>query len=138
MREFAARAYQQFRDPGNFLRALLLFISLSATLHFALHYDPDWGATNLILSIEASVASAALMLLARESQRRAEEAARIQACMLETLLVLAQAEQRALERGEQLLGELLEHERRTIDILDRLASQRLAPIALQETSPCKS
>lgn len=123
MRETVARAYQQFREPGNFLRIVLLFISGSLTAHFALHYDPDWGATNLILSVEATIASAALMVLARDSQRRAEAADQVQAKMLETLLALAQAEQRALERGEQLLGELLEHERRTIDILERLAAQ---------------
>ena len=123
MREVAARAYQQFREPGNFLRIVLLFISGSLTAHFAIHYDPDWGATNLILSVEATVASAALMVLARDSQRRAEAADQVQAKMLETLLALAQAEQKALERGEQLLGELLEHERRTIDILERLAAQ---------------
>ncbi len=123
MREFVGRAYQQFREPGNFLRIVLLFISGSLTAHFAIHYDPDWGATNLILSVEATVASAALMVLARDSQRRAEAADQVQAKMLETLLALAQAEQKALERGEQLLGELLEHERRTIDILERLAAQ---------------
>ena len=123
MREVAARTYQRFRDPGNFLRIVLLFISGSLTAHFAIHYDPDWGATNLILSVEATVASAALMVLARDSQRRAEAADQVQAKMLETLLALAQAEQKALERGEQLLGELLEHERRTIDILERLAAQ---------------
>lgn len=120
MRDRLTLAYQRFRDPGNFLRVLLLFISLSMVLHFTLHYDEDWGATNLALSIEASVASAALMLLARESQRRAEESARVQAKMLETLLSLAQAEQRALERGEQLLAELLEHDRRAIGVLERV------------------
>ncbi len=127
MREFVGRAYQQFREPGNFLRIVLLFITGSLTAHFVIHYDPDWGATNLILSVEATIASAALMVLARDSQRRAEAADQVQAKMLETLLALAQAEQRALERGEQLLGELLEHERQTITILERLAAQRFEP-----------
>ena len=121
MRETIARTYQRFRDPGNFLRIVLLFISASLTLHFAVHYDPDWGATNLILSIEATVASAALMLLARENQRRNEESARMQAQMLETLLQLAQSDQRALERGGQLLQDLIEHDKRSIATLERLA-----------------
>lgn len=121
MRKAISRAYQRFRDPGNFLRIVLLFISGSLALHFAVHYDPEWGATNLILSIEATVASAALMLLARENQRRNEESARVQAQMLETLLQLAQADQRALERGGQLLQDLIEHDKRSIATLERLA-----------------
>lgn len=121
MREKMGRLYQQFRDPGNFLRVLLLFISLSMTLHFMLHYDPDWGATNLVLSVEASVASAALMLLARDAQKKAEESSRMQAQMLETLLTLAQGDQRSLERGEELLRDLLEHDRRSIAILQKVA-----------------
>ena len=123
MRERIARAYQRFRDPGNFLRVVLLFISGSLTLHFAVHYDPDWGATNLILSIEATVASAALMLLARENQRRNEESAQVQAQMLATLLALAQADQRALERGEKLLQDLIAHDKRSIATLERVADR---------------
>ena len=134
MREVAVRAYRWFRSPRRFLKILVAFIGASITFHRVAGYDPDWGITNLSLSVEASVASAGIILILeemigalftflrewREHQLRQDDS---QARVLAAVLALAQAEQKALERGEQLLAELLEHERRTIDILERLAAQ---------------
>ena len=126
MRETVARAYQRFRDPANFLRILLLFISCSMVLHFWLHYDRDWGATNLALSIEASVASAALMLLARDSQKRAAEAAEWQrkhteeqGRMLSAVLQLAEAARDAAVQSNLLLQRQSEHDEKLLALVQR-------------------
>lgn len=126
MREAVARAYQRFRDPATFLRVLLLFISCSMVLHFWWHYDADWGATNLALSIEASVASAALMLLARDSQRRAAEAAEWQRThtehqghMLSAVLELAEAARDASVQSHLLLQRQGEHDEKLLGLVTR-------------------
>lgn len=54
------RMYLRFRSPRTFLIALATFISSVFVLHYMRGYDPDWGGTNLTLSIEASVASAVI------------------------------------------------------------------------------
>ena len=95
MRKSVSRMYQQFREPKNFLVILVAFIVGSLTLHWMHHYDPDFGATNLVLSIEASVASAALMLLAREPQRANDEARELHGRMLQSLISLAQLQREA-------------------------------------------
>ena len=109
MRDQLVRAYQKFREPGNFLRVVLLFISGSLTAHFAIHYDPDWGATNLALSIEATVASAALMVMGRKSQRDAEEARELHRQMLEALTDLARAQRDTLHDQAKHLRLLADH-----------------------------
>ena len=132
MRDAALRTYRWFRAPRRFLKFLVAFIVGSITFHRVAGYDPDFGITNLSLSIEASVASAGIILVLeeimdrlfaflrewRESQTRQDEQ---QARVLSAVLALAEAEQRALDRGEQLLRDLLEHEKRSISTLERLA-----------------
>ena len=132
MRDAALRTYRWFRAPRRFLKFLVAFIVGSITFHRVAGYDPDFGITNLSLSIEASVASAGIILVLeeimdrlfaflrewRESQTRQDEH---QARVLSAVLALAEAEQRALDRGEQLLRDLLEHEKRSIATLERLA-----------------
>lgn len=132
MRDAVLRTYRWFRAPRRFLKFLVAFIVGSITFHRVAGYDPDFGITNLSLSIEASVASAGIILVLeeimdrlfaflrewRESQTRQDEQ---QARVLSAVLALAEAEQRALDRGEQLLRDLLEHEKRSIATLERLA-----------------
>ena len=74
MRERLLRLYQAFRHPRNFLVLLVAFVSASFLAHLLRGYDADFGITNLALSVEASVASAVLMLLAEQGQRLADEA----------------------------------------------------------------
>ncbi|HJQ13094.1 MAG TPA: hypothetical protein VJ840_18825 [Gemmatimonadaceae bacterium] len=61
------RLYLRFRQPKVFLIALLAFIGTMLVAHFFRGVDSDWGATNLTLSCEASVASAVLTVAAEET-----------------------------------------------------------------------
>ncbi len=138
MRNIAVRTYRWFRAPRRFLKFLIAFIVGSITFHRVAGYDPDFGITNLSLSIEASVASAGIILVLeeimdrlfaflREWREKQERQDASQAKVLEAVLVLAQAQQQALERGERLLQESVEREKRTIAILERFAGM-LAPV----------
>jgi len=100
------RVYASFRDPRNFLVILVTYILLSATMHLLHGYDPEWGMTNLILSIEASVASAALMMMGKKNGDE-------QAKMLAMVLEMASAQDKTL-KGVLLIAEaqrdmLLDH-----------------------------
>ncbi len=92
------RLYLTIRRPRNFLILLCIFIATSLALHFMHGYDADFGATNLILSIEASTAGAVLMMIA-------EESAEAQKRMLETILSL---EEKLLAIEERILNVLTE------------------------------
>lgn len=94
------RLYLTIRKPRNFLILLCIFIGTSLMLHFMNGYDGDFGATNLILSIEASTAGAVLMMIA-------EESAQAQQRLLETILAL---EQKLLEIDERILKMLTDKE----------------------------
>lgn len=94
------RFYLTIRKPRNFLILLCIFIGVSMVLHFLHGYDADFGATNLILSIEASTAGAVLMMIA-------EGSAEAQQRMLETILAL---EERLLEIDERILKVLTKGE----------------------------
>ena len=91
------RLYLTVRKPRNFLILLCLFICVSLLLHFFHGYDSDFGATNLILSIEATVAGAVLMMVA-------EESAEIQARMLKQLVEMGEAQAKTL-KGVLLIAE---------------------------------
>ncbi len=130
MRDLSVRVYRWFRAPRRFLKFLVAFIVGSITFHRVAGYDPDFGITNLSLSIEASVASAGIILVLEEimdrlfaflrewrSQQERQDAA--QAQVLEAVLQLARGQQIALERGEQLLRDSVERDKRTIAILER-------------------
>jgi hypothetical protein len=80
-----------------FLAVLALAISAALFCHRLFGFDPDWGVTNLALSIEASVAMSLFMMLADE-----QEAA--QRKQLEYLLHLMEA-QHALLRAAAEKGE---------------------------------
>lgn len=95
------RLYLTVRKPRNFLIILCIFIGTSLALHFSGGYDADWGATNLMLSIEASTASAVLLMVA-------EGAAEAQQKMLETILAL---EQKLLDIDERILKALTDKEK---------------------------
>ncbi len=61
------RFYLMVRKPRNFLKILVIFLSTWLFSHWAFGTDGDFGAINLILSTEASIAGAVLMMVAEES-----------------------------------------------------------------------
>lgn len=91
-----ARMYARFRGSEWFLYTLCLAIAAVVFAHFAYGYDPDWGASNIDLSVESSI-SVALLMMAAEKQQRAE------ARRLEHMLHLLQAQTAALGALQALL-----------------------------------
>lgn len=90
--------YLVVRKPRNFLVILCAFIAASLLLHFFRAYDDGFGLTNLILSIEASTASAVLLMVAEASSVAQEK-------MLKTILSL---EKKVLKLQERILEEVEE------------------------------
>jgi len=97
------RLYMTVRKPRNFLILLCIFIGTSLALHFMLGTDADFGATNLILSIEASTASAVLMMVAEESAELQRQTVESQGRMLAALLSIAEAQRDMLADHTALL-----------------------------------
>lgn len=95
------RLYMTIRKPRNFLILLTVFIATSLLFHFLGSYDADFGATNLVLSIEASTASAVLMMIAEESSAWQQEHTEAQSRMLAAMLAVEQKHERLLERLEE-------------------------------------
>jgi hypothetical protein len=100
MSQLLLRLYLVVRQPRNFLILLCVFIGVSLLLHFLRGYDGDWGATNLILSIEASTASAVLMMLAEEAAERQKEQTEYQTRMLKHLEELEERILSAITEGK--------------------------------------
>lgn len=114
MRDLIMRAYLTVRKPRNFLKIVFVFIATSLTLHWVHGYDADFGATNLILSIDATIAGTIMLMFQEEGAERMER-------MVEALIAMAEAardrdaEQIALlralkESDERLLKALTEGE----------------------------
>src|SRR5690348_1333706 len=67
----AAHLYASFRGSPYFVGAMLLLIGLWLTVHFWIGSDSDFGALNLVLSSEATLSTALLIMdLARGDQER--------------------------------------------------------------------
>lgn len=94
------RFYLTIRKPRNFLKLLCLFIGTSLTLHWLRGYDHEWGSTNLILSIEATVAGAVMLMVQEESAQLIEK-------MLERIIAL---EEMVLASEDRILKVLTEGE----------------------------
>lgn len=68
--------YTRIRGSKTFLLGLLSFIGVWVTLHFLFRFDRDWGALNLILSSEASIALAFFTMMSERqeaAQRRLDK-----------------------------------------------------------------
>lgn len=120
------RLYLTVRKPRNFLILLCLFICVSLLLHFFHGYDSDFGATNLILSIEATVAGAVLMMVAEESAEMQErmlkqlvEMGEAQTKTLKGVLLIAEAQRDALIDHAALLRLLRESDERILKALTK-------------------
>ena len=111
------RLYMTVRKPRNFLILLCVFIAVSLALHFTGAYDVDFGATNLILSIEASTASAVLMMVAEESAQMQKENGESQARMLAAVLAIAEAQRDMLADHTALLRSIREADERLLKTL---------------------
>lgn len=106
------RLYLRFRSPKIFLIALTTFIISSLYMHYSRHYDPDWGGTNLSLSIEASVASAVITVAAEETIKLLREILEIVKIIRE-FMEKQEERDRAQEktlRGVLLIAEVLRDE----------------------------
>jgi uncharacterized membrane protein len=58
----AAHAYARFRGSPYFVASMLLLIALWLGVHFWIGSDKDFGALNLILSSEATLSTALLIM----------------------------------------------------------------------------
>lgn len=94
------RLYLVIRKPRNFLKLVCVFIASSIFFHFTRGYDPDWGGTNLVFSIEATVASAVMLMVQEESAQMIER-------MLEKIISL---EEKVLAFEERILKVLTDKE----------------------------
>ena len=114
MRKLILRFYLTVRKPRNFLKIVSVFISSSLLLHWFRGYDADWGSTNLILSIDATIASTVMLMVQEEGAERMDR-------MLAAILALTESardrdfEQLALMRAmkeadDRLLKALTEKE----------------------------
>lgn len=111
------RIYLAFRHPRVFLIALVTFVITSLTLHFFRGYDSDWGATNLTLSIEASIASAVLTMMAERSAEMQAQIAGQMRQMLASLLDMAEVARSHDVEQLALLRSLKEADERLLKVL---------------------
>ncbi|CAM2142734.1 DUF1003 domain-containing protein [Pararobbsia alpina] len=112
-----SKLYLAFRQPRVFLVALVTFVAVSLVSHFLHHYDPDFGATNLILSIEASIASAMLMVVAEESAEMQRRNSADQARMLAAVLAMAEAQRDMLASQTDTLRAMRDTDERIYNAL---------------------
>jgi len=110
MRKWILRFYLTIRKPRNFLKIVFTFIGASLSLHWLRGYDSDWGSTNLILSIDATIASTVMLMVQ-------EEGAEMQARMLQTLVELAQTQRDMLADHITVLKALREGDERILQAL---------------------
>ena len=110
MRELVLRLYLTVRKPRNFLKIVFTFIGTSLVLHWLRGYDADWGSTNLILSIDATIASTVMLMVQ-------EESAEVQDRMLTALVAMAEAQRDMLADHAALLRALREGDDRILKAL---------------------
>jgi hypothetical protein len=110
MRKLVLRFYLTVRKPRNFLKVVFTFIGTSLILHWMRGYDADWGSTNLILSIDATIASTVMLMVQ-------EEGAEMQQRMLEALVSMAEAQRDMLADHATTLRALRDGDERIIKAL---------------------
>jgi len=106
-----------FRDPKFFLIVLIAFILGSMFAHTQFAYDSDFGLTNMILSIEASTASAVLMMVAERTAAQQDEMARVQREQLATLIEMAQLSRQSLQDQVDLLREIRANDQMLLEFI---------------------
>lgn len=116
MRKWILRFYLTVRKPRNFLKIVFTFICTSLLLHWLRGYDADWGSTNLILSIDATIASTVMLMVQ-------EEGAEMQQRMLEALVNMAEAQRDMLDDHAALLRTLREGDARILETLTEIKEE---------------
>jgi len=116
MRKLILRIYLTVRKPRNFLKIVFTFISTSLLLHWMRGYDADWGSTNLILSIDATIASTVMLMVQ-------EEGAEMQQRMLEALVSMAEAQRDMLADHASLLRTLREGDAQILETLTEIKEE---------------
>lgn len=125
------KLYAMFREPRNFLIILCAYVACSLTAHVLHGWDADFGTTNLVLSIEASIASAAIMMMGRrtaEAQESANQQMRTmvaaiyemqdtQTKTLKGVLLVAEAQRDVLLDHAEILKALQDGDRQIVDTL---------------------
>ncbi|MDE1828223.1 MAG: hypothetical protein KGH65_03630 [Candidatus Micrarchaeota archaeon] len=91
-------AYARFRGSHWFLFALVISIGLILGLHFWRHIDPDFGATNLALSIESSVSVALLIMYGVEQEMQRKQEAKRWEKMLRYMLDMMESNRAMLKQ----------------------------------------
>jgi uncharacterized membrane protein len=119
MANFVLRAYLAFRSPKVFLIVLCAFIVMSLTFHSMRGYDADFGLTNLVLSIEASVAGAVLMMVAERTAKVQDQMAKIQQEQLTALLQMAEAERQIMADHIDLLKQIQANDEKLLAALTK-------------------
>ncbi len=110
MREFIMRLYLTIRKPRNFLKIVFVFIGTSLALHWLRGYDADFGATNLILSIDATIAGTIMLMFQEEGAERMER-------MVEALIGMAEAAHSRDAEQLALLRSMKDADERLLKIL---------------------
>jgi hypothetical protein len=110
MRKAILLFYVTIRKPRNFLKIVFTFIGTSLVLHWLRGYDADWGSTNLILSIDATIASTVMLMIQEEAAERMEK-------MLTAMLDMAAAQRDMLTDHAALLRALREGDERILKTL---------------------
>jgi len=116
MRKLILRIYLTVRKPRNFLKIVFTFIGTSLLLHWMRGYDSDWGSTNLILSIDATIASTVMLMVQ-------EEGAEMQQRMLEALVSMAEAQRDMLADHASLLRTLREGDAQILETLTEIKEE---------------
>lgn len=117
---YLLRAYMTFRDPKFFLIVLVLYIVGALLAHSQLNWDPEFGLTNLLLSIEASTASAVLMMVAERTAATQDEMAKVQREQLAQLLAIAESNAALMKDHVAMLKEIRENDVALLEYLKSL------------------
>lgn len=116
MLKWVMRFYMTVKRPRNFLKIVCTFIATSILLHWFRGYDADWGGTNLIMSIEATIGQTVMLMVQ-------EEGAEMQRQMLEALVSMAEAQRDLLSDHASLLRSLRDGDARILETLAALKEE---------------
>lgn len=111
------RGYLAFRSPKYFLWVVVAYVSGSIFAHLHLGYDSDWGMTNLMLSIEASTASAVLMMVAERTARMQDEMAKMQREQLAAILQHSIEQRELMAQQLQIMTEIRMNDQALLDYI---------------------
>ena len=116
MRKLILRFYLTVKKPRNFLKIVCTYIATSVLLHWFRGYDADWGGTNLIMSIEATIGQTVMLMVQEEGNERQKQ-------MLEALVSMAEAQRDMLADHAALLRTLREGDAQILETLTEIKEE---------------